>query len=450
MARNARDQIRILLDKLGVVPSKSLGQNFLVDATLAEWIADQLGAEAEDTVVEIGPGTGALSAFLAGRTRQLLLMEFDRKLAAFLREEYAAMEGVEVIEADAAQFDVRTLFKDGPIKLIGNLPYSAGGEIMRTFLEYPSPVGEALFMLQTEVAERICSAPRTKSYGVLTLRIQSRWVPRIVRSVPADPFYPRPTVGSSILKLTPRAPRETGVFSQRIFDQLIRRGFAQRRKQLKKMIGGDAPAPWETICEQLEVPATVRAEELSLNQWIALANLYDPHPLKAVAQRDDEMFDVVDESNVVIRQEKRSVVHAAGLRHRAVHILVLNAKGEIFLQKRSHLKDACPDLWDSSAAGHLDAGESYEACAIRELDEELGIKDGKVRKIGGISAREETGWEFVELFESSHDGPFDYPASEISGGRFFSPTELEAWIDSRPEDFAPGLIECFRLWNTTA
>ena len=121
------------------------------------------------------------------------------------------------------------------------------------------------------------------------------------------------------------------------------------------------------------VAETVRAEELSLEQWVELTRHYDAHPLRDVPQSGDELFDVVDEDDTVQRQERRAVVHAEGLLHRAVHVFAFNKRGELFLQKRSGLKDVHPGLWDSSAAGHLDAGEDYEAGAVREVEEELGV-----------------------------------------------------------------------------
>jgi 16S rRNA (adenine1518-N6/adenine1519-N6)-dimethyltransferase len=125
-----------------------------------------------------------------------------------------------------------------------------------------------------------------------------------------------------------------------------------------------------------------------------------------------------------------------------MHLLAFNKRGDVFLQKRSVLKDSCPGLWDSSAAGHLDVGESYADCAVRELEEELGVQ-AEVEKVAEIEASENTGWEFVELFRCEHGGPFTFPCSEIEGGLFFPRELVDAWIAQRPEDFAPGFLECW-------
>jgi 16S rRNA (adenine1518-N6/adenine1519-N6)-dimethyltransferase len=127
-----------------------------------------------------------------------------------------------------------------------------------------------------------------------------------------------------------------------------------------------------------------------------------------------------------------------------VHVFVFNSRGELLLQKRSHLKDLCGGKWDSSCAGHLDAGESYRSGAVRELHEELGLADaGSLRRIARIKACPETGWEFVELFRTSSDAPVRFPAAEIEAVHPFPLEEVRAWTQARPEDFAPGFLKCF-------
>ena len=183
---------------------------------------------------------------------------------------------------------------------------------------------------------------------------------------------------------------------------------------------------------------------------MALANLSRPVAPAAAQDAQGERFDVVDENDRVTGVESRGLVHATGLRHRAIHIFVFNAQGEVFLQKRSPWKDKCPGLWDSSAAGHLDSGEDYPAAARRELGEELGMRDpdgAGLKEFGAIAAGAETGWEFVRLFAVQSDGPFHWPAAEIEWGGFFPMEVVQAWIDARPGDFAPGFLRCWALWR---
>jgi 16S rRNA (adenine1518-N6/adenine1519-N6)-dimethyltransferase len=424
------------------MPSRQLGQNFLCDPNMARWITDQLDARPEDTIVEVGPGTGALTEHLVGRVRRLVLVEFDSRLAAWLKERFADEPTVEVHHADAVKFDARTLFKHRPVKFLGNLPYSCGGAIMRNFLSRPNPYERAVVMLQKEVIERLAAGPRCKDYGVLTLRVQSEWVVRPLRTVPPEAFHPRPQIDSSVALLLPRG-KDLPAFDARRFDGLIRRGFAQRRKQMGKQMP-ESP-PWEEVSGAIGAALTARAEELSLEQWVELARRYDDHPLRDIPQRGDEVFDVVDEADEVTGQATRREVHERNLLHRAVHVFVLNRHGELLLQKRSRFKDVHPGVWDSSVAGHLDAGENYEAAAARELDEEMGIQGVSPEEIGRISPCESTGWEHVRLFLVRWDGVPRFPSSEVEAALWMGSDELQSWIDSRPGDFAGGFLECWKV-----
>ena len=434
-------EIRDALAAAGVMPSRQLGQNFLCDPNMARWITDQLDAGPEDTVVEVGPGTGALTGHLVGKVRRMVLVEFDSRLAAWLKERFANDPSVEVHHADAAKFDIRQLFRHRPVKFLGNLPYSSGGAILRNFLSRPHPFCRAVVMLQKEVIERLAAVPRTKDYGVLTLRVQSEWSVKPLRTVPPEAFHPRPQIDSSVALLLPRG-KELPAFDAKRFDGLIRRGFAQRRKQMGRQMP-DTPA-WPEVAAMIGAAPTARAEELSLAQWIELARIYDPHPLRDIPQKDGEIFDVVDENDQVTGQATRREVHEKGLLHRAVHVFVVNRHGNLLLQKRSRFKDAHPGVWDSSVAGHLDAGEDYAAAAVRELEEEMGI-EGVPEEVGRIKARETTGWEHVALFLLRWDGTPRFPCAEVEAAMWMPPDILEQWIAARPEDFASGFLECWKL-----
>ena len=433
--------VRGVLDRIGVCPEKSMGQNFLTDSSVAESIVMALDAGQEDVVVEIGPGLGALTKHLAGKVKRLILVEFDPRLAAFLSDYYESNEAVVIFHADATKFDLRPLFQYGPIKLIGNLPYSCAGEIMRRFLDPPTPVVKAVLMLQKEVADRLVAHPRTKAYGRLTLLTRVNWKTEELFVLPADPFYPKPNVESTVLRLIIRSKHEFYPFDRVLFDRLLRCGFAQRRKQLKKRlpIGN---RNWSDLCEELDITITARAEELDLEDWLAMARLLDNHPLKDHPQSDAEMFDVVDADNVVTGQKSRGEIHALDLLHRAVHVFVFNALGELYLQKRSVLKDCAAGLWGSSASGHIDAGESYQDAAKREMLEELGV-DAQLEKILDIDACKETGWEFVSLFITQNGGPFVSPCSEVETGVFMPVDQVSEWVEKRPQDFSSGFLGCW-------
>lgn len=155
----------------------------------------------------------------------------------------------------------------------------------------------------------------------------------------------------------------------------------------------------------------------------------------------EDIFDVVNERDNVIDRKPRSEVHRLGLLHRAVHVLVFNSRGQIFLQKRSMKKDRQPGLWDSSASGHVDSGENYDATAVREVREEIGLKLEKPSvRLFKIAACPETDQEFVWVYRCENDGPFELNRDEIERGDWFSAEEVSRWIDEKPEEFASAFL----------
>ncbi len=443
-----QEQIRRVLDQAGVQPSKQLGQNFLIDETVADWIVDQLALEATDTIVEVGPGTGALTEHLVGKTRLLILIEFDRRLASELTAKYAEREDVVVYHEDAAQFDRRNLFGHGRTKFLGNLPYSSGGAIMKNLLTAPHPFCRAVVMLQKEVVERMEAKPGTKDYGMLSLRMQIDWQIRTVGVVGPDSFHPRPHVDSAVAVLEQHQPGSMPVLDRRRFDELVKRGFSQRRKQLRKQLLGALPplTNWAEISANLGVSEKVRGEELGLRQWIELTKLLSSGEPSS-AQRDDELFDIVDCEDVVIGQETRARVHADDLMHRAIHVWVTNKRGDLYLQKRSRLKDKSPGLWDSSVSGHLDHGESYEQAARRELTEEMGIHfpaENILNEVLRLEPSQENGWEFFRVYTVTHrGGGVRFPAAEIEAMMPFTYEQIRRWMDQDPDNFTPVFTKIF-------
>jgi isopentenyldiphosphate isomerase len=166
---------------------------------------------------------------------------------------------------------------------------------------------------------------------------------------------------------------------------------------------------------------------------------------------NEEIFDVVNERDEVIGQAPRSEVHRRGLNHRAVHVLVFNSRGELFLQKRSMQKDCFPGAWDSSASRHLDRVQDDDPCAVREVREELGVELGRVpRRLFKVDACAETGQEFVWVYQCVHEGPFALHPEEIESGSWFAPDEIERWIEERPHELASGLILIWRRRKNAA
>jgi len=157
------------------------------------------------------------------------------------------------------------------------------------------------------------------------------------------------------------------------------------------------------------------------------------------AQRDDEIFDVVNEEDVPVTKATRAEVHALRLRHRAVHVLVFGSDGRVFLQQRSRLKDTSPGLWNSSCSGHLDAGEGYDAAAVRELGEEIGLvvtPASLLERRVKLNPGRETGWEFAWIYEARADGPFTLHPAEVERGDWFTIADVTRALAERPREFS--------------
>ena len=156
-----------------------------------------------------------------------------------------------------------------------------------------------------------------------------------------------------------------------------------------------------------------------------------------LAMPPKELFDVVDRDDHVLHAQERSVVHREGLLHRAVHVFVFNAAGQLYLQRRSMTKDSAPGKWVSSCSGHVDSGEDYDLAASRELGEEIGLFDPvDLRRVLKESACEATGNEFVWVYDCTSEGPFVLDPEEISEGQWIDVSALNRWIEDRPRDFA--------------
>jgi 16S rRNA (adenine1518-N6/adenine1519-N6)-dimethyltransferase len=423
-------EIRHALDLLGVRPRQALGQNFLHDGNLARAIVALAEVGVGECVVEIGPGLGALTGWLAGDGRRVVAIEKDAVMVRWLGERFAG-RGVELFHGDAMDFDLRILWGEGPVKVVGNLPYYVSTPLVAKYTSALSPASVLVLTLQQEVARRLAAGVSHPDYGAMSVCVQRRWNVRIEKTLPPSVFYPRPKVSSAVVRLTPRAERARVALDEEHFERLVRRGFGERRKQLKNLLP-EWKDRWEEICAALGVRVTARAENLDLGQWERLAQM----TLPGVAQRADERFDVVDEKDRVVGTFSRDHVHVNNLRHRAVHILLFNSAGEIYLQRRTPWKDRNPGLWDSSAAGHVDAGETYAQAAERELREELGV-GSRLGRAGRIGSSQETAWEFVEVFRGEHGGPFRLAGMEVETGAFFPVAQVRGWMARRPEDFTP-------------
>jgi 16S rRNA (adenine1518-N6/adenine1519-N6)-dimethyltransferase len=266
-----------------------------------------------------------------------------------------------------------------------------------------------------------------------------------LRSVAATVFLPRPEVDSSVVRFEPRDPIELPEHDDELLLKLIRVGFSQRRKQLRKLLREYA-RDWNAFASCLNINPNARAEELSLLQWIALANCIAPPLCQGIGATANEQFPVVDENDEVRGHATRAEVHGNNLRHRAVHILIFNQFGSLYLQQRSRWKDRHPLKWDSSAAGHVTVGENYDETARRELKEELGI-DVPIERIFRLTASSRTDNEFIWSYRGIVSGDPAPNKCEIEKGVFFSPAVIDDWTSARPDDFAPAFLECWKAYR---
>lgn len=449
-------EMRECLAREGIRLTKSLGQNFLHDANQLRRIADAAELTRQDRVLEIGPGLGPLTELLLERAGDVLAIEKDARLVELLRKRFnvgqasrlsegagGARTGetpvLHLAQADALEF-LRDEQRDwSEWKLVSNLPYSVASPILVELARGEQAPQRLVATLQLEVAKRLMAAAGDEDYGVLTLLVQLDFEPRGWFKIPAGCFFPEPDVDSACVCLTRRPQPVLSPDQRHAFTKLVKRAFSQRRKMMLKLLKEDWPATaLPAAFDRLQLHPRVRAEEISRDQFVQLARLL-------CSPGGEEIFDVVNERDEVIGRRPRSEVHRLGLLHRAVHVLVFNSRGQVFLQKRSLKKDRQPGLWDSSASGHVDSGEDYDSCAVRELREEIGLKLARVpKRLFKIAAGPETDQEFVWVYRCEAEGPFDLDSEEIERGDWCTPEEVTRGLDERPQEF----VSAFRtIWE---
>ena len=277
----SRTRTRAIMEKYGIRTKKSFGQNFLTDLNVLKNIVEAADITANDNVIEIGPGIGALTEQLAQAAGEVLALEIDQDLIPVLKEVLSPYDNVKVINQDVLQANLPELikkeFKDPsrPIKVVANLPYYITSPILMNLLASPVEWATICVMMQKEVAQRLTAKPGTKQYGALTLAIEYQMQAKIAFDVSRKVFVPSPNVDSAIVVLTPLT---TKPFDKQKLMGFIRGCFAHRRKSLwnnlQSVIGKD-PAVKEkmtAVLAQLDISPQIRPEKLTLEQFIELAN----------------------------------------------------------------------------------------------------------------------------------------------------------------------------------
>lgn len=261
---------------------KKFGQNFLIEPGVLETIVEAAEIGEEDCVLEIGPGIGTMTQYLAEQAGEVIAVEIDKALIPILKDTLSAYTNVTVINADILKLDVEELVREKnggkPVKVVANLPYYITTPIIMQLFESHVPLESITIMVQTEVAERMQVGPGTKDYGALSLAVQYYSRPEIVTHVPPSCFMPRPNVGSTVIRLNryEKPPVETA--DEEFMFRLIRASFNQRRKTLVNGLSNASGLNLtkEEVTDALEkmgLPATIRGETFTLEQFASLGSL---------------------------------------------------------------------------------------------------------------------------------------------------------------------------------
>lgn len=273
-----------VLQKYNFAFQKRFGQNFLIDTHVLEKIIAASQISKEDFVLEIGPGIGTMTQYLAEYAREVAAVEIDNTLIPILKDTLKDWDNVTVINDDILKVDIRKLAleKNGgkPIKVVANLPYYITTPIIMGLFENQVPVDSITIMVQKEVADRMQVGPGTKDYGALSLAVQYYAKPEIVANVPPNCFMPRPKVGSAVIRLERYEKPPVEVSNEKLMFRIIRASFNQRRKTLVNGLKNSQELSYsreeiEEVLNECGIPLNIRGEALTLAEFASLANAFD-------------------------------------------------------------------------------------------------------------------------------------------------------------------------------
>lgn len=278
---NPKNTIEII-QKYEFMFQKKFGQNFLIDTHVLEKIISAAGITKDDCVLEIGPGIGTMTQYLAENAGHVVAVEIDRNLIPILKETLADYDNVTVINEDILRVDIKALAEEynggKPIKVVANLPYYITTPIIMGLFESGVPIDNITVMVQKEVADRMKEGPGSKDYGALSLAVQYYAEPEIVANVPPNCFIPRPNVGSAVIRLTRHKEMPVQVKDPALMFKIIRASFNQRRKTLQNGLGNAPELPYtkEQIAAaiaEMGLTPTIRGEALGLAQFAQLSDI---------------------------------------------------------------------------------------------------------------------------------------------------------------------------------
>lgn len=268
-----------IIRELGIRPSRQRSQNFIVDRVSAERAVACAGLTPDDTVIEIGPGPGGLTHFLQAAGCRVICYEIDRRLLRILERQLPPDGPVSLRDQDILSVDFAEAAGSSPVVIFGSIPYALTSPIILKILENSRCFKRAVFIVQKEVAERLCAGPGCREYGILTVYCRAYLEAAIRMSIPARCFYPEPKVDSAVIELVPRPEKTWGKPDEELLRSIVRSGFSQRRKTiqncLKAFLGrrGIEPAALNAAARQQDLHLTRRAETFSVEEFYRLAHI---------------------------------------------------------------------------------------------------------------------------------------------------------------------------------
>ena len=270
-----------ILKKYNFTMQKKYGQNFLVDTNVLEGIVEASGITRQDCVLEIGPGIGTMTQYLAESAREVVAVEIDKALIPILEDTLSSYHNITVVNEDILKVDIRRLAEErnggAPIKVVANLPYYITTPILMELFESGVPLERVTVMVQTEVAQRMQVGPGTKEYGALSLAVQFYAEPKILMQVSPSCFMPRPKVGSAVIRLQTYEQPPVKAKDEALLFAIIRASFNQRRKTLQNGLShvpelGISKEITAKVLTEMGLPASVRGEALTLEQFAELTD----------------------------------------------------------------------------------------------------------------------------------------------------------------------------------
>ena len=272
---NLREETEFILKKYGLRANKKLGQNFLINEEIINQIIEKADVNKNDTIIEIGPGLGSLTAKLLENANKVIAIELDSNMSNILKERFCLYDNFELIENDVLKVNLNEIIeKYESVKVVANLPYYITTPIIMKLLEERLKLKSITVMVQKEVGERFCAVPNSKEYGAITISINYYTKPEIIIDVPKENFEPMPEVDSCVIKLDVRKVPPVELKNEKDFFNLIKAGFSQRRKTINNSLAsmGISKEKIKNVLEKLGIDSKLRAENLTMEQFADISN----------------------------------------------------------------------------------------------------------------------------------------------------------------------------------